>query len=73
MKRFGWLSTAFVVISFATCAKGRRSFAVYEAPMRGESRIQCTLRSTSAEFFDPKAMQLHTAYSMATFRPASGT
>lgn len=30
-------------------------------------------RSTSAEFFEPNAMQLHTACSMAAVRPAFGT
>ena len=35
-------------------------------------RLQLSLRSTNAEFFDPKAMQLHTACSIADSRPASG-
>ena len=32
-----------------------------------------TFRNTSAEFFDPNAMQLHTACSIVFFRPASLT
>ena len=32
-----------------------------------------TFLSTNAEFFDPNAMQLHTACSMAFFLPTSGT
>jgi hypothetical protein len=32
-----------------------------------------TFLNTSAEFFDPNAMQLHTACSIACFRPALGT
>jgi len=32
-----------------------------------------TFLSTSAEFFDPNAMQLHTACSMVLFLPAAGT
>src|ERR1700719_1527404 len=34
---------------------------------------QDTFLSTRAEFFDPKAMQLHTACSICFFLPASGT
>jgi hypothetical protein len=38
---------------------------------RGEAQAQ--LRSTNAEFFDPKAMQLQTACSIVFRRPTSGT
>ena len=31
------------------------------------------LRRTSAEFFEPNAIQLHTAYSKESCRPGSGT
>jgi hypothetical protein len=37
------------------------------------TRIQVQFLSTKAEFFDPNAMQLHTACSTTFFRPASGT
>ena len=43
----------------------RNSSAVKSA----QSAAQATLRSTSAEFFDPNAMQLHTACSITAFRP----
>ena len=34
---------------------------------------QAQFRNTRAEFFDPNAMQLHTACSTGFFRPTSGT
>ena len=34
---------------------------------------QAQFLNTKAEFFDPKAMQLHTACSTDFFRPTSGT
>ena len=37
------------------------------------SLLYATLRTMSAEFFDPKAMQLQMACSMFAARPASGT
>jgi hypothetical protein len=35
--------------------------------------VYAIILSTSAEFFDPNAMQLHTACSMVFFLPTSGT
>ena len=43
--------------------------ALMETPVRAYS----IRRSTSAEFFDPKAMQLQTACSICAARPTSGT
>jgi len=41
---------------------------------RGQRQATYTaVLSTNAEFFDPKAMQLHTACSIFFFLPASGT
>jgi len=38
-----------------------------------EGRSYTTFLSTSAEFFEPNAMQLHTACSIVFFLPGSGT
>jgi hypothetical protein len=51
--------------------------ALVDQPVAAESRrlrrIHPRFFRTSAEFFDPNAMQLHTACSISTRRPASGT
>ena len=41
------------------------TYLLYQLP----SANYASLRTTNAEFFDPKAMQLHTAYSMGCLRP----
>ena len=40
---------------------------------KGQRLLYATFLNTSAEFFDPNAMQLHTACSIAFLRPTSGT
>ena len=47
-----------------------RSFA---PPGEPEGRPYTAFLSTSAEFFDPNAMQLHTACSILFVLPGSGT
>jgi hypothetical protein len=40
---------------------------------KGQQPGHAKFLNTSAEFFEPNAMQLHTACSMAFLRPISGT
>jgi hypothetical protein len=49
-------------------------FETGDDPLKPEIRSrQAAFLSTSAEFFDPNAMQLHTACSIIFFLPATGT
>ena len=50
-----------------------RSLADDRVDRRPNDCSHAQFLNTSAEFFDPNAMQLHTACSIAFFRPTSGT
>ena len=62
-----------VGLAVLSAVAGAAAFARLHSPCKSVARIYAIFLSTSAEFFDPNAMQLQMAYSIAFLRPISGT